>query len=77
MRGIPTSLITVVPEESALMRPPRALWPVGFKVGASLGGQEQKALQRKVLADALGLLVGPPHPGKIQEIRYQESRQGA
>ncbi len=32
MRGIPTVLITVSPEVSAQMRPPRALYPKGFKV---------------------------------------------
>ncbi len=73
MRGLPTVLITVLPEESAPMRPPRAMYPIGFKPGGSLGGQGQKALQRKVLLDALGLFVGPPDPGKIREIRYSES----
>ncbi len=73
MRGLSTVLITVVPEESALMRPPRALCPVGFKLGSTLGGPGQNAVQRKVLADALGLFVGPPDPGKIREVRYPES----
>jgi len=73
MRGLPTVLITVAPEESALMRPPRALWPVGFKLGSSLGGQPP--LQRQVLLDSLSLFVGPPDPGKIREMRYPESGQ--
>jgi hypothetical protein len=71
MRGLPTVLITVVPEESALMRPPRALYPSGFRLGCSLGRQPE--LQRKVLLDALNLLVGPPDPGKTREVRYPES----
>jgi len=73
MRGLATVLITVAPEESALMRPPRALCPVGFTLGSSLGGQPP--LQRKVLLDALSLFVGPPDPGKIREMRYSESGQ--
>jgi hypothetical protein len=32
MRGIPTVLITVSPEVSSQMRPPRMLYPHGFKV---------------------------------------------
>ncbi len=73
MRGLPTVLITVAPEESALMRPPRALCPVGFKLGSSLS--RQPTLQRKALLDALSLFVGPADPGKIREIRYPGSGQ--
>lgn len=73
MRGLPTVLITVVPEESALMRPPRALYPIGFRLGCSLGGPGQDTLQRRVLLDALNLFLDPPDPGKIREMRYPES----
>jgi hypothetical protein len=57
MRGIPTVLITVSPEVSAQMRPPRALYPKGFKPGNSLGRPGLRELQRSVLRDALLLLT--------------------
>ena len=65
-----TVLITVSPEASRQMRPPRALYPRGFKVGNALGRQFGAALQRRVLLDALGLLTGPPRPGEIVERDY-------
>ena len=72
MRGIPTVLITVSPEVSAQMRPPRALYPKGFKIGNSLGKPLMADLQRKVLRDALELLTKDIRPGKVIEIDYPE-----
>ncbi len=72
MKGIPTVLITVSPEVSAQMRPPRALYPNGFKVGNSLGGPGMRELQRKVLWDALGLLRENIAPGKVVNRDYPE-----
>ncbi len=72
MKGIPTVLITVSPEVSAQMRPPRALYPKGFKVGNSLGRPGMRELQKKVLRDALELLTGEPRPGSIITIEYPE-----
>ncbi len=63
MRGIPTVLITVSPEVSAQMRPPRALYPKGFKIGNSLGRPGMRELQRHVLRDALLLLAENTRPG--------------
>jgi hypothetical protein len=57
MKGIPTVLITASPEVSAQMRPPRALYPNGFKIGNSLGKPGMRELQKKVLRDALTLSV--------------------
>jgi hypothetical protein len=65
MIGIPTVLITVEPEESAQARPPRALCPRGFVAGHSLGRPRDPILQKQIMMDALGLLVGPPHPGEV------------
>lgn len=73
MRGIPTVLVTVRPEESKPMRPPRALYPVGFELGRTFGSSGRKELQREVLLDALRLLLAPPAPGAIQERTYVES----
>ncbi len=65
MIGIPTVLITVEPEESAQARPPRALAPRGFIAGHSLGRSNDPALQKWIIMDALGLLVGDAKPGEL------------
>ena len=65
MKGIPTVLITVSPEVSAQMRPPRALYPNGFKIGNSLGKPGMRELQKAVLRDALTLLTIDTRPGSI------------
>ncbi len=72
MKGIPTVLITVSPEVSAQMRPPRALYPNGFKIGNSLGKPEMKDLQKKVLRDALSLLTENVRPGQFVTYDYPE-----
>ena len=72
MRGIPTVLITVSPEVSAQMRPPRALYPKGFKIGNSLGRPEMRDLQRQVLRDALQLLTQNTRPGEFLTIEYPD-----
>ncbi len=72
MRGIPTVLITVSPEVSAQMRPPRAFYPKGFKVGNSLGRPGMRDLQRRVLRDALTLLTQDTRPGSTVTIEYPE-----
>ena len=53
MKGIPTVLITVSPEVSAQMRPPRALYPKGFKIGNSLGRPGMRELQLFDMAGAV------------------------
>ena len=72
MRGVPTVLITVSPEVSAQMRPPRALYPKGFKVGNSLGRPGMRELQRQVLRDALRLLTENTRPGSVVTGGYAE-----
>ena len=72
MKGIPTVLITVSPEVSAQMRPPRALYPKGFKIGNSLGRPGMKELQRKVIMDALKLMTENTRPGQVVTIEYAE-----
>jgi hypothetical protein len=73
MRGISTVLITVSPEVSRQMRPPRALYPKGFKIGNSLGQPFQRELHKAVLFDALSLVMGPAHPGEIIEREYKDA----
>ena len=72
MRGISTVLITVSPEASRQMRPPRALYPKDFKIGNSMGRPFQRELHKQVLRDALTLIKGPPRPGEIIEHVYPE-----
>lgn len=72
MLGIPTVLITVAPEQSQQAGPPRAIAPHHFKLGHSLGGPHQKALQRKVLLDALKRWETHEEPGHIWDIPYAE-----
>ena len=72
MLGTPTVLITVSPEVSAQMRPSRALYPNGFKIGNSLGKPGKRDLQKKVLKDALSLLTKNVRPGSFETIDYPE-----
>ena len=65
-------LITVSPEVSAQMRPPRALYPKGFKIGNSLGRPGMRDLQKKVLRDALNLLADDARPGQVITLEYPE-----
>jgi len=67
-----TVLITVSPEASRQMRPPRALYPKGFKIGNSLGRPSMPELHKRVLRDALLLFKGAPRPGEIIEHEYPE-----
>ena len=72
MKGIPTVLITVSPEVSAQMRPPRALYPKGFKIGNSVGRPGMRELQKNVLRDALNLLTKDTRPGEFVTIEYPD-----
>jgi hypothetical protein len=70
MIGIATVVVTVEPEETRQARPPRALAPRGFVAGHSLGRAADVSLQKWILMDALGLLVGEPRPGEVIERDY-------
>jgi hypothetical protein len=65
-------LITVSPEASRQMRPPRALYPRDFQIGNALGRPFMRDLQKRVLRDALMLLTEPARPGEIIEREYPE-----
>ena len=54
-RGIATASITMLPEVTGKVRPPRALavpWPLGFPLGAP----DDAALQKRVLLALMDLL---------------------
>jgi len=57
-------------------RPSRTLHPKGFKIGHSVGKPGQKELHKKVIKDALNLLIHPIEPGKILEREYPEYFEG-
>ena len=69
-QGIPTTLITLDVEQSSLMRPPRAIHPVGFEFGHSLGKPHDKATQMKVLMAALAELTERQEPGNIHDAHF-------
>lgn len=70
MLGIPTVGITVEPEETFQARPPRALNPRGFVAGHSLGKPNDPVLQKRIVMDALGLLLAEPRPGEVIAREY-------
>ncbi|QZT35070.1 hypothetical protein HUR95_07560 [Caldalkalibacillus thermarum TA2.A1] len=69
-QGIPTTLITLDVEQSNLMRPPRAIHPMQFEFGHSLGKPHDKHTQTKVLMAALEQLTIKQEPGQIHEIHF-------
>ncbi len=77
MEGIPALLITVDPEQSGQARPSRAFHPAGFKLGHSLGLPGAKELHKKVILDALDLLIHPREPGSIATREYPEYAQSS
>jgi hypothetical protein len=72
MTGVSTVLVTVDPEQSRAARPPRALCPRDFPIGQSLGRPGETDVQRRVLGDALRLLVRYPEgPGTVVTREYR------
>jgi D-proline reductase (dithiol) PrdB len=72
MLGLSTVLITLVPQNSREMGPPRAVSPVGFTLGDSLGLPNHPDMQRRVLRDALRRWEAREEPGTIWELRYPD-----
>ncbi len=66
-KGIPTVLITVVPAESRVMRPPRAVYPKGNTLGRVLGAAGERDKQMRVLTEALRQFEFQGVPGNIVE----------
>ena len=72
MLGLPTILITLRPEASREMGPPRAITPAGFLLGDPVGPPNQPDLQRQVLRDALRRWEAREEPGDIWELTYPD-----
>jgi hypothetical protein len=70
MLGLPTILITLVPNASREMGTPRALTPIGFTLGDCLGPPHRPDIQRRVLLDALARWEAREEPGDIWERAY-------
>ncbi len=68
-KGIPTVLITVMPNESKTMRPPRAIHPVGHNMGRVLGVAGDSDTQRRVLHEALRQFEKLITPGHVVEFQ--------
>lgn len=72
MRGLPTVHVSVAPDSSMEAGPPRILYPDGFAIGSAFGRPHMRELQRKVVLDALQLLVTPMEPGNLITKEYPE-----
>ncbi|MEW6730881.1 MAG: glycine/sarcosine/betaine reductase selenoprotein B family protein [Acidobacteriota bacterium] len=74
LRGISTVLITLKPEESRPLRPPRCLYPMNFRLGHCVGAPQERMLHRQIVLDALSLLNESVMPGTVIERSYSEYR---
>jgi hypothetical protein len=70
MQGIPTVLVTLDKEQSGLMRPSRAIHPVGFEFGHSLGKPNDTETQMSVIKEALEQLMLKQEPGQIHDKEF-------
>lgn len=64
--GVPTTGISLVRENTAAMRPPRALW-VSFELGRPFGAPHDAGLQRRTLRAALALLERKDGPVVLED----------
>ena len=73
--GIPTTGISLVRENTVLIRPPRALW-VPFDLGRPFGAPNEPAFQSEVLRAALALLVRDDGPVILEDFPKDAPGQG-
>lgn len=71
-RGIPTVMISQYPKLSQYYDVSRIFYPVGFRPGHAVGPPDNPKLQKKVLADALQVLVDATEPLTLIEKEYPE-----
>ena len=75
-RGIPTVSITVARDVSEMVKPPRALF-APFMMGHHFGVPFHRALQRRVIVEALDLVVSARESGEIRTlpVSWAQARQ--
>jgi hypothetical protein len=59
--GVATTSISLIREQSEMVRPPRALW-VPFALGRPLGSADDPEFQKQVIRAALGMLATATEP---------------
>lgn len=74
--GVPTAGVSLVRENTAGMRPPRALW-VSFDLGRPFGAPGDAGLQTRVLLALLGLLVRTDGPVILDDFPEDAPRAAA
>jgi len=74
--GLPTVVVSMLPELSRLVGAPRTL-AVRFPFGAPCGDPGNRELHRAVLEEALGLLEGAAEPGTVIPSRHSWRRPPA
>lgn len=72
--GIPTVVVSTGRDLSAQVRPPRTVF-VNFPMGNPFGKPFDKALQRKILLDALHALESVKTGGEIIDLPYEWGEQ--
>ncbi len=72
--GIPTVVVSTGRDLSAQVRPPRTVF-VNFPMGNPFGKPFDKALQRKILLDALHALESVKTDGEIIDLPYEWGEQ--
>ncbi|HDL17779.1 MAG TPA: hypothetical protein ENH29_01870 [Bacteroidetes bacterium] len=71
-RGIPSVIVSQYPKMSLYYEVSRIFYPVGFKTGHAVGPPNFPELHKKVLKDALELLVSATEPLTLVEKEYPE-----
>jgi hypothetical protein len=72
--GIPTVVVSTGRDLSAQVRPPRTVF-VNFPMGNPFGRPSDKALQRRILLDALHALESVKTGGEIIDLPYEWGEQ--
>ncbi len=70
-RGIPTVAVSQYPRLTYFYGVSRILYPVGFRPGHAVGLPNRPEMQRRVLLDALNLLVNATEPLTLVQKHYE------
>lgn len=68
-RGIPTVSLSSAYSITAAVRPPRSVY-LDFPLGHTAGKPHDRGLQRRIVRDALEVLVSSDTPGEIRALPY-------